>query len=759
MIARTTAAGRRAWLLRTRLAAMLLSLGEGQTGSGGDTLLLDHWGADGASDQGDDYLPSLPRNRSTHRQFLDGVPQVFPVYGDPSFKEPCLAVVFEDGMRIVRLALTADEIAEPAEPAEPDRRPTLTLTFEDPVYRLRVTLGFELFEQHDVIRRTVRLENAGQSAVRVERILSGSIGLPPGAYDAWTLHGQWGAEYRLTSRALGPGKLVMESRRGFTSHEANPWIAIGQSGGQAGGLAGQTSEEHGRVWFNALAWSGNWTIVAEVERNDALNLAIGINPFDFAWHLAPGETFEAPALLCGYSEEGLGGAARRLHAFEVDAILPARTRETLRPVLYNSWEATHFDVQVEPQVALARQAAAMGVELFVVDDGWFGARDHDRAGLGDWVVNPRTFPNGLGELIDAVRGPGGLGMQFGIWVEPEMVNADSDLYRAHPDWVFHFPGRDRTTVRHQLVLNFAREDVRAHMLGQLQRLLREHRIDFIKWDHNRPYTEVGWPSAPLERQREVWVRHVRGVYAVLHELKREFPSLLIESCAGGGGRADLGILALTDQVWTSDNTEAADRLLIQHGYSHAYAARTMVNWVTDVPNQQTGREAPLGFRFDVAMMGVLGIGGNILAWSPADLELARQKVALYKRIRPTVQHGQQFWLADPGANEPSAVQYVSEDRAQTVVLAYQVRGHLGRGHRRAHLRGLDPARRYRRVDTGSGAPTSSSTGAGLTGAGLMGAGLTGAGLMGAGLPLFADRPLNALDWLSEVQVWEDGSVG
>jgi alpha-galactosidase len=381
----------------------------------------------------------------------------------------------------------------------------------------------------------------------------------------------------------------------------------------------------------------------------------------------------------------------------------------------------------------------MGVELFVIDDGWFGARDSDTAGLGDWVVNPRKFPNGLGELIDAVNG---LGMQFGIWVEPEMVNQDSDLYRAHPDWIFHFPSREPTFVRTQLVLNFAREDVRANVLGQLQRLLREHHIDFLKWDHNRPYTEVGWPSAPLERQREVWVRHVWGVYEVLRELRREFPDLLIETCAGGGGRADLGILALTDQVWTSDNTEAADRLLIQHGYSHAYPARTMVNWVTDVPNQQTGREAPLPFRFDVAMQGVLGIGGNILEWTADELELARAKVAAYKRIRPVVQLGRQFWLSNPGIDDPCAVQYVSEDRATTVVMAYQVRGRVGRGARRLRLQGLDPNRRYRRAGLGGGAAPAEAT---------------GAALMGAGLPLFAEEPpepLHVGDWLSEIQVWE-----
>jgi alpha-galactosidase len=398
-------------------------------------------------------------------------------------------------------------------------------------------------------------------------------------------------------------------------------------------------------------------------------------------------------------------------------------------------------VEVNQQLDLARRAAAMGIELFVVDDVWFGARDDDTAGLGDWFVNRRKFPNGLGELIDGVRA---LGMQFGIWVEPEMVNPDSDLYRAHPEWAFHVPNREPTFVRNQLVLNFARDDVRANIYEQLRRLLADHQIDFLKWDHNRPYTEVGWPDAPLNRQREVWVRHVQGVYEVLAALRREFPDLLIETCAGGGGRADLGILTLTDQVWTSDNTEAADRLLIQHGYSHAYVARTMVNWVTDIPIPQTGREAPLDFRFHVAMMGVLGIGGTILEWTEDELEQARHHVAVYKRIRPMVQHGEQHWLLSPADHDPCAVQYVSADRRSTVVMAYQVRGRVGRGARRVRLRGLDPTRRYRRVIEGPdpGAVPAEST---------------GAALMGAGMPMFAEPPgdpLHTADWLSEIQHWE-----
>jgi alpha-galactosidase len=402
-------------------------------------------------------------------------------------------------------------------------------------------------------------------------------------------------------------------------------------------------------------------------------------------------------------------------------------------VLYNSWEATHFDVQVDQQIELARVAAEIGVELFVVDDGWFGTRNHDRAGLGDWTVNLTKFPNGLRELIDEVHR---LGMQFGIWVEPEMVNPDSDLFRAHPDWAYHAEGRSATFGRNQLVLNFARPDVRAAIHEQLRRLLADHgRIEFVKWDHNRAWTEVGWPEQPTQ-QREVWARHVHGLYELFEQLRAEFPHVLFESCAGGGGRADLGMLRVTDQVWTSDNTDAADRLSIQYGYSHAHSPRVMVNWVTDVPNEQTGRLAPLEFRFHVAMQGVLGIGGNISTWSAEELGDARRLVAEYMAIRPLIQHGRQFWLRAPSPIGSCGVQYVAHDGLSTVVLLYQVRGLRGQGARRFVLHGLQPDRRYRRDRDGAES--------------------SGAALMAAGIPasLVASSERHPrLDWRSELQTW------
>jgi alpha-galactosidase len=656
---------------------------------------------------------------------MDSQPLAYPTHGDASFMEPCLVVARDDGSREVRLTFVEDRLVEDGE----NGRASLDLVFRDELIGLVVELRFAVFWELDVIARSVRVRNGGSEPLILERVLSAAWPLPPGEYDAWTLHGQWARDFELRSRPLQPGKFVTESRRGFTSHEAHPWFAVRPRG--------EGGEHAGRVWFGSLAWSGNWVAVVEVHPNDSLHIAMGIQPFDFSWRLEPGADFVTPQLVAGYSEDGLGGASRLLHAYEETVQLPANQRDRPRPVVYNSWEATHFDVRTKQQLDLARRAAALGVELFVVDDGWFGARDDDRAGLGDWSVNTRKLPGGLRQLVDEVHG---LGMQFGIWVEPEMVNPDSDLYRAHPDWAYHADEREGTQGRNQLVLNFARTDVRTAIHEQLRKLLRDHGpIDFFKWDHNRAWTEVGWPERP-HQQREVWVRHVRGVYDMLDRLRTEFPGLLIESSAGGGGRGDLGILEWMDYVHTSDNTDAADRLSIQYGYSRAHSPRTMLTYVTDVPNQQTGRMAPLEFRFHVAMQGVLALGGDIGVWAAQEMEMARRLVETYKAIRPIVQHGRQYWLLPPAAIGPCAVQYLSADLAELVVMLYQVRGLRGAGMRRARLQGLEPGRRYRRVRDGAES--------------------TGAALMGAGVPVDLVTPAEpGLDWRSRIDVWRAADAG
>jgi alpha-galactosidase len=342
-------------------------------------------------------------------------------------------------------------------------------------------------------------------------------------------------------------------------------------------------------------------------------------------------------------------------------------------------------------MALAEKAARLGVERFVVDDGWFGQRNNDHAGLGDWYVNPKKFPHGLKPLIDRVHS---LGMDFGLWVEPEMVNPDSDLYRKHPDWVINFPGRPRTEARNQLVLNLARDDVKEYIFSSLDRLVTDNDIALLKWDYNRNWSEPGWPEAQLPDQKKIWVRYVQNLYEIIDRLRSKHPQLEIEGCSGGGARVDLGMLRRVDQVWPSDNTDALDRLTIQYGFTEAYTPHVMMSWVTDVPNGINGRVTPLSFRFLVAMTGSLGIGGNLNKWTEDDSTVATRMVSFYKRIRGTVQDGKLYRLGSPMESEFSSMQYISQDSNQIVVFAFLHSQQFGRSVPLLHLRGLSEDATY-----------------------------------------------------------------
>jgi alpha-galactosidase len=452
------------------------------------------------------------------------------------------------------------------------------------------------------------------------------------------------------------------------------------------------------VWFGALAWSGSWRITVERDQLDAVRITGGFNPFDFGYVLKPGAKLETPAFYAGYTRGGLGEAARVLHRFELERILPhtnesadARTPR-LRPVLYNSWEATNFNVNEAGQMALAEKAAALGVDRFVMDDGWFGERTNDHAGLGDWYVNPQKFPHGLKPLIDKVHA---LGMDFGLWVEPEMVNPDSDLYRAHPDWVLHFPGRPETEQRNQLVLNLARTDVRDFVLSTLDRLLNDNDIAFLKWDYNRNWSEPGWDQLPAAEQKAVYVEYTRNLYWILSELRRRHPKVEIESCSGGGGRVDLGILRYVDEVWPSDNTDPFDRLSIQDGFTYAYTPQIMMAWVTDSPHWLNHRSTSLEYRMLSSMQGSLGIGADISKWTPEETALAKRLIAAYKHVQATIVQGDLYRLISPrDGSEFSSTETVRADKGQAVIFAFIHSTQEGRGFPLLKLKGLDPAAEY-----------------------------------------------------------------
>lgn len=596
-------------------------------------------------------------------------PEEYPAWGGGRHLETCLKLTRADGVREVILEYAAHSIEDGA----------LMIRLKDKIDNIRVTLTYRI-SPTGIVEKKASILNGTAQPVTVESLQSGVWNLPTGSpYRLTTTFGRWAGEWQLESEDVRPGQKILESRRGLTSHQANPWFMLDD---------GHATESHGRVWFGALAWSGNWRLTVEQSTHGQVRVTGGYNPFDFAWPLEPGQSLESPSFYAGFTAGGFGGASRLLHRFTRNEILPT---QRLRPVLYNSWEATTFHVTEEGQKALATLAARLGVERFVMDDGWFGARNDDRAGLGDWTVNPQKFPRGLKPLIDHVHN---LGMDFGLWVEPEMVNPDSNLYRAHPDWALHQTGRPRAEQRHQLMLNLARDDVREYLFTVLDRLVTENAIQFLKWDANRNMTEPGWPEVPPSDQKKLYIRYTRNFYEIIDRLRRKHPGLEIESCSGGGGRVDLGILRRADQVWTSDNTDALDRLRIQEGFSYAYPARVMMAWVTDVPNFNH-RSTPLAFRFLAAMQGALGIGNNLNKMSARDLDFSKRMIAWYKSIRATIQTGNLYRLASPRASDFSANQYVSADGKQSVVFGLLHSQRFGYPVPPLRLEGLEEKAVYR----------------------------------------------------------------
>jgi Alpha-galactosidase len=605
-------------------------------------------------------IPEPPRTLKRADQDPDptNLPEAYPVYGGLRYREIAAQATFADGTRDLDLRFVAATIATATD------LPELRLTLQDAAYPLQVTLIYQIDSANDLIIRHTVFSNQGQEPITLERTYSATWHLPRqfAARRLTTLAGHWGGETRVQQRPLVAETVQLSSHKGITSGNAYPWFAIDT----------QANEEQGEVYFGTLAWSGNWQINIATNIVGATIINGGIDEQDFAWRLDKGASFATPVFVAGFTNAGMNGIRQRLHNYTRQHVLPQPQVKQPRPVLYNSWEATFFDVMVEGQSELAEHAARLGVELFVVDDGWFPGRISDHAGLGDWRIDPKKFPHGLKPLIDKVHA---LGMDFGLWVEPEMVNPDSDLYRAHPDWIYHFPKRTRHESRNQLVLNVSRSDVQAYLIDVLDRLISENEISFIKWDMNRPISEPGWPAYNDEHNevREIWVRHVMGVYHIMDTLRQRHPGLSIESCASGGARADLGILKYTDQVWSSDNTHPDARLLIQEGISYILPGRTMGDWVTDTPADRQVNEIPLRYRFHVAMMGMLGIGGHLAHWSAADMDEAARWIAVYKRIRHLVQDGEQHWLIAPSEHEGNlaAVECHSTNLDEAVILAYR----------------------------------------------------------------------------------------
>ena len=482
------------------------------------------------------------------------------------------------------------------------------------------------------------------------------------------VHGHWGAEQQRFVQKVNYGKIVIENRRGISSHNHNPYFILDKN----------ATETTGEVFFGALKLSGNFSGIIEQTQYGETLVQMGINSHDFLMKLKPGEEFISPAIIAGYSNCGFEVMTHNLHNFAKDNIL----RKGLRPVLYNSWEATEFKVNCDEQINLAKKAKEIGAELFVVDDGWFGERHGIDNGLGDWYVNKEKFPNGLEPLIKEVRA---MDMMFGIWVEPEMVNPLSQLYKDHPEWIYQFATRESDTSRGQYVLDLTKKEVKEYIYNMLDELLSTYRIDYIKWDANRPISQTNL-------EKDIWYKHIEAVYDIVRKLKVKHPNVLLEACASGGGRIDYGILGIFDDFWTSDNTDAYDRLFVQESYSYIYPIKAMRAWVTDCPNFLSRRVIPLKFRYHSAMMGTLGIGCNILKFNEDEVKLSQELIEEYKEIRHIIQDGDFYRLENTSKNNYSIYQYNKDNESLLFVfLPQSVIGHRGVT---VKLRGLNSKSKY-----------------------------------------------------------------
>lgn len=633
-------------------------------------LCHEHWGRK-CADIEDYKCTFTPWEKNSNHSARDLSKTEYLPYGGTCYRTPAFVVTYGNGCREALLTYKDFEVS-----FEDEDTFLLEIILEDKPYNLEASLFYRLRENTDIIERFVKIRNKGEKAVTLKKVSSGEFNLPSlRPYTSTNFNGSWAAEFYKEDTVVKNGTLTYESRKGGSNHTNNPLFILSQN----------ATEDEGDVFFGALSWTGNFKV--EISRDFAkrTRAVIGINDFDFSYTLKPGEEFDAPSVYCGYTK-GFAEMSNQMSAYAVEHILPKSFNKEPLPVLYNSWEATFFDVSCEGQQKLAEIAADIGCELFVMDDGWFGQRKDDRAGLGDWYVNKEKFPDGLRPLIDKVKS---LGMRFGLWFEPEMVNPDSDLYRAHPDWAYHYDSRKSELLRSQLVLNLTKPEVKEFVFKVMDDMLCEYDISYIKWDMNRAYSQTG--AQNLENPQELWYRHVKAVYEIADRLKEKHPALQLECCASGGGRVDYGALSHFDMVWTSDNTDPIDRLSIQHGFSLLYPVKCMRAWVTDT--NRHSRPKDFDYRFNVTMQGSLSIGGNLLKYNEEELELHRKYIALYKEIRNTVQFGKLYRLADFENDGIYANQYVGENQS-VLFVCKSVNTFFNEKFYHIRLKGLDEFARY-----------------------------------------------------------------
>lgn len=622
---------------------------------------------------------------------LDTLPQEYPSYGTSDFREPAYSMQLENGTTITDLRYESHKIINGKTKLEglpttyvesDDEAQTLEITLSDSLVGLKVILSYTAYENFDVITRNAKFLNCGTEDLKLQRALSMSIDFNNSDYDFLHLHGAWARERHIERTPLLIGTQSVQSIRGSSSHNQNPFIAL---------LSNDATEDHGDVYGFSLVYSGNFLAQAEVDQYKTTRISMGINPFDFSWLLKANESFQTPEVVMVYSSNGLGEMSRTYHRLYRKRLCRGVYRDKTRPILVNNWEATYFDFNAEKIESIGKAAKELGIELFVLDDGWFGKRDDDKSSLGDWFVDKNKLPNGLNDLASKINN---LGLQFGLWFEPEMVSPDSDLYRAHPDWCLHVPERSRTQGRNQLVLDLSRKDVCDYIVDSLSAILSSVNISYVKWDMNRSMTEIGSALLPPKRQRETAHRYMLGLYKVYEKLTTAFPNILFEGCSGGGGRFDPGILYYMPQIWTSDDTDAVERLKIQYGTSIVYPISTMGAHISAVPNHQVHRKTSLKMRGDVAMLGNFGYELDLTKVNDDEKETVKKQVEKYKELRELIQFGDMYRLLNPFNNNEASFMVVSEDKTEAFVSYFRILGIPNEPIRRLYLRGLDPNKNY-----------------------------------------------------------------
>lgn len=626
---------------------------------------------------------------------LDTLPQEFPVLGTGDCRSPMLIVRDAGGAFGCRLRYVGHEILPgkyglPGLPAvyadAEDGAETLKIELADERLGLRVTLLYGVLPDLDIITRSAVVTNRGAAAFTLEKLQSACLDFVHGDFDLITFHGRHAMERQPDRRPVGHGAMLVGSRRGYSSHQYNPFVIL---------VDRDSTETAGRCWAMQFVWSGGFRAEAERDQYEQTRLQMGLDEEQFSYPLQPGESVTAPEVILSFSAAGLERLSHQLHRCLRRHVCRGKYRDERRPVLLNSWEASYFDFSGASILRLAEEARSLGVELLVLDDGWFGERRDDRRALGDWTANEQKLGGTLGSLIEQIRA---LGLKFGIWMEPEMVNEDSELYRSHPDWALAIPGQPPVRSRSQLVLDFSRREVREEIFARICRVLDQGRIDYLKWDVNRSISDVY--SRTAADQGKVLYDNMLGVYEVLERLCARYPELLIEGCSGGGGRFDAGMLYFCPQIWCSDNTDAIDRLRIQYGTSFGYPASAVGAHVSACPNHQTGRTTPLQTRAVVAAAGTFGYELDPAKLGEEEKSEIRRQIEVFREDAALVQQGLYYRLSDPAAAPCCAWAFVSEGGSRAMISAVLLEKHANMPALYVRPRGLTPSALYRDRDSG-----------------------------------------------------------